>query len=84
MVRAYRTIVYLKRSTLNEDYRTVINDKYNEVLQSIQERGGVILNCLPMDEGMMLFKFFVIYEDNGNFDEINSYLKDVVFALDKI
>ncbi|MGX8850121.1 hypothetical protein [Amedibacillus sp. YH-ame10] len=83
MVRVYRAVAYLKKPNIRKTGRDLRNDKINEALQCIQERGGVILNCIPISDADLLFDFFVMYEDNRRFEEINSYLRDVVFDFDK-
>ena len=85
MVKSYTKIVILQCRRY-EKYATsdVLNLKLNEGLDAIQERGGTIISSSLVIAGGFDFVYHIAYEDNGNFEEINSYLQDVVFNFEEL
>lgn len=50
---------------------------FNEILAGIQENGGEVLSTqIPGPYANTWLIFLVLYEDNGFYSEINSFLKD--------
>ena len=81
MIKTYTRIFWAydikKRGMSNTE---PLNLKLNEGLDAIQERGGTIINSSLVSAGQInKYIYHIVYEDNGNFEEINSYLRDTVF-----
>ena len=81
MIRSYTKPFFLSGWSIKEICGLdTLNSKTSEGLVAIQEHGGTILKAsLLPGESSEFYLFYVVYEDNGNYEEINSYLRDVVF-----
>ena len=87
MIKSYTTKFLLRDTTkAGRLMRSEpLNMKLNEGLDAIQEHGGTIINASFVAAGeSSVFIYFIVYEDNGKFEEINSYLRDVVFNFSEI
>ena len=85
MIKSYTNIFYLTHIKAGRLVSSEpLNLKLNEGLDAIQERGGNIINSSFIGEGRNVYVYHIVYEDNGNFEEINSYLRDVVFNFSEI
>ena len=81
MIRSYAKQLILTAWTIEElSVLEALSLKTSEGLVAIQEHGGTILQSSLMPAASLgVYSFYVVYEDNGNYEEINSYLRDVVF-----
>ena len=86
MIRSYTKIIYVKAFSYDKIRNSEdLNLKLNEALEAIQKRGGIIISSSCVNEGCAnAVLSHIVYEDNENFEEINSYLRDVVFNFTEI
>ena len=85
MVKSYTKMISLKKIPfVKNEYSEIVHLKIAEAIDAIQEQGGTIISSTLLPNGEVIYLFYVLYEDNGNFEAIDQILRKKIFNFDKL
>lgn len=82
MVRSYFRLISIVEMVISPKANELIDTKIAEAIDGVQKLGGTIVNAHLSLAGITgTYQFFLLYEDNDNYEIINDYLHNKVFCF---
>ncbi|MEG0526315.1 MAG: hypothetical protein RR531_02255 [Longicatena sp.] len=86
MIRSFTKAIRLQdNASLKVEYSDLLDSKIAYAIEMIQNKGGSIVNSSLIPTADMIgYQFYVLYEDNGNYQAIDNCLRKEIFNFKKL
>lgn len=84
MVRSFYYVISTLEMVGSKKGNELIDNKIAEAIEGVQKKGATVINSyVALTDFTGGYQFFLLYEDNNNYEMINEYLHNEVFNYGK-